>query len=349
MTTRDNRVKLDKLSAIKVGSIIKAEEIFKQSVEPYWGQIIQVGDTIQTIGQKIEPLLKIQSNISDSVSSIAGPIGETVSRLGQTLNSVQELTAKSGSFLESAKYNFINEPVISALNFAADNIALQQKTIIGELGNIQVSNTESMQRILGLNTESLVNSAALESIQESPFLFPQATTILPEKDLNSERISKIEEEIKTLKKNRSEIIVGEITSELEDLLNNIDSSGSLAKMFAGGCSVIGQNDDSLAQSAESMTRLMEKFPFYLKKDYKSDGIKTEEAIKEILAIHLSVRYEKREEIKHPLIEQQNYFYTTFSQIRHRNQGIYKSFEEDLAKYKALVLQAEGFLYQIIKY
>jgi len=345
----DDIFKSDKLPA----PVIKAGEIFKQSVEPYWGQI-KVEDYTQTIGQKIEPLLEIQKNILDfvsltngKISTIVGPFYDTVSKLGQTLDAVQELTIKSGALFEKANYNFINEPVISALNFATDNIALQQKTIIGELGDISKFSSESVQKISELTKGSLINNIALESIQESPFLFPQTTAILPEKDLNTERISTLEKEIKILKKGKTKTIVSEITSELEGLLNNIDKSDSLVKMFRGACAVIGQNDDSLAQSAESMTRLMENFPSYLKKDDKFNGSK-KRTIPEILAILLSIEYKNIKDIKHPLIEQQHYFYTTFSQIRHRNKEIYKSFEEDPAKYKALVLQAEGFLYQIIK-
>jgi len=170
---------------------------------------------------------------------------------------------------------------------------------------------------------------------------------LPEKDLNLERISKLEEEVEILKKNKEKTSVIEITKELEALLDNIDKSGTLVKMFKGGCAVIGKNDDSLAQSAESMTRLIEKFPSYLKKDDNLKGSK-QKVTEQILAIHLSLKYKNIEDIKHPLIDQQHYLYETFSQIRHRNKEIYQSFEKDPAKYKALVLQAEAFLYLTLK-
>lgn len=344
--------------------IIRAQEIFKGSIEPHWNQIQQFGIDVQTIGQKIEPLLKIQQNISDSVSLINSKISENtifdpckaslvsgaVSKLGQTLDTVQALTLKSGMLFGEANYNFIKEPVASALSFVTDNIALQQKSLIAELENIPRFNIESAQRLSGLaNGFFGINSIALESIQESPFLFSKVATLLPEeKDINAERISRLEEEVKTLKKSEAEIILSEVTKELETILGDIDKSGFLVKKFKGARAVIGQNDDSLAQSAESMTRLMEKFPFYLNKNYKLKE-KKENNIKAILVTHLGVKYKNTADIRHPLIEQQHYFYETFSQIRHGNEKIYDSFEKDPAKYKALVLQAEGFLYQIIKY
>jgi len=344
--------------------IIRAQEIFKSSIEPHWNQIPQFGADIQTMAQKIEPLLKIQKNISDSVSLINGGIpgriifdpykaslvSGAVLKLGQTLDTVQELTLKSGMLFKEANYNFIKNPVASALNFVTDNIALQQKSFITGLENIPKFNIESVQRLSGLASGSFgINSIALESIQESPFLFSKPVAFLPEiKDINAERISQLEEEVKTLKKGDTKIILSEVTKELEIILGDIDKSGSLLKKFKGACAVIGQNDDSLAQSAESMTRLMENFPFCLNKNHKLKT-KTKNNIKEILANHLGVKYKNITDIKHPLIEQQYYFYDTFSQIRHGNENIYDSFEKDPAKYKALVLQAEGFLYQIIKY
>jgi len=364
LSNRSSRFLTDEFLKQQTEPIIRAQEIFKNSIEPQWNQIKLVGADIQTIGQKIEPLLRIQQNISDSVSIINSRFPESIIfdpekislisgaaiRVGETLDVLQGLTLKSGLLSEKAKYNFIENPVASSLNFVTDDIAIQQKSIMYGLENLSAVDIKSAGRLADLANGSFgLSGIALESIQESPFLFSQPTTLLPEiRDVTSERISKLEEEIKALKREEVKIVSSEITKELESILRKIDGSGHLIKKFKGARAVIGQNDDSLAQSAESMTRLIEDFPLYLNKNYRLKGEKENDR-KEILAIYLGIKYTKISDINHPLINMQHYFYDAFSQIRHGNKIIYDSFEKDPAKYQALVHQAEGFLYQVIKY
>jgi hypothetical protein len=68
----------------------------------------------------------------------------------------------------------------------------------------------------------------------------------------------------------------------------------------------------------------------------------------MLTLYLKIEYSDIVDIKNNLIDQQHYYYETFSQIRHRNKEIYKKYKEDPFLYKALLLQAEGFIYHLLK-
>jgi hypothetical protein len=343
--------------------ITRARDEFKASVEPYLGTIQKLSDSAITIGQKIEPLLKIQQQLTDSAFSINAVmqkiptidstrlsyLSEGAIQAGKSLQTIQDLTLKSSSLFREVNYDLLINPISSALSIAVDNVALQQKTILGDLDSIAKIGTIVSPRFNKWNNTLLeISDVALETLRESPYLFPdlKTTTIPVFKDPTTERIERLEDEVKDLKDKQEKDSIIKIDSEVEKLLSKIDDS--LSKMFKGAYAVINQNDDSLAQSAESMTRLLEKLPFCLVKNFESQENTKEKTIKEILAIHLSIKYDSVNNINHPLIDQQHYFYKTFSQIRHRNDKIYKEFEKDPARYKALLLQVEGFLYQLIK-
>lgn len=337
--------------------ITRAGEEFRTLVEPHLGTIQRMSDSILTIGQKIEPLLKIQEQIAHSTSLINSMvqkiptmdsarlsyISDGAIQAERSLKAIQDFTLKSSSLFNEANYDLLVNPISSTLSIAADNVALQQKTILGDLDSIAKIGTITSPRFNGWDSTSLkISDLALGTLEQSPYLFPnslRATTIPSFKDPTTERIEKLEDEIKNLKEKKEKDIIVEINHEVENLLSAIDSS--LAKMFRGAYAVVNQNDDSLAQSAESMTRLLENLPAHLVKNLESQEKTKEGVIREVLAVHLS------SDINHPLITQQHYFYETFSKIRHRN-SIYKDFENDPARYKALLLQVEGFLYQLIK-
>ncbi|MBS3904204.1 MAG: hypothetical protein KGZ39_02635 [Simkania sp.] len=346
-----------------VEPILRAREEFRVSVEPYLGTFQRMSDSAITIGHKIEPLLRIQEQITDSASLISSVvqkiptidsdrlayISDGAIQAGKSLRAIQDLTLRSSSLFSEANYDLLVNPISSALSIAVDNVALHQKTILGDLDSIAKMGTITSHKFNEWDSISLkISDVALGALEQSPYLFPdylRATTIPVFKDPTTERIEKLEDEVKSLREKKEKDIIVEINHEVEKLLLSIDSF--LPKMFKGAYAVVNQNDDSLAQSAESMTRLLENLPAHLVKNFKSQQKTKEAVIKETLAVHLSLEYTSVDDINHPLISQQHYFYETFSQIRHRN-SIYKDFENDPARYKALLLQVEGFLYQLIK-
>lgn len=343
--------------------ITRAKEVFQTSVEPYLGTMRDMSASMITIGQKIEPLLRIQQQLTDSAFSINSVvqkiptidttqfsyISEGALQAGRSLQAIQDLTLKSSSLFREANYDLLINPISSALSIAVDNVALQQRTILGDLDSITRLGSIVSPKFNQWDSASLrITDVALGALKESPYLFPdtRAISIPIFRDPTTERIEKLEGEVQNLKEKKERSIILEVNHEVEGLLSEMDSS--LLKMFKGAYAVINQNDDSLAQSAESMTRLLEKLPFHLLKNFESKEKVKERIIKEILATHLSLKYDSLDDINHPLIAQQHYFYETFSQIRHRNDGVYIEFEKDPARYKALLLQVEGFLYQLIK-
>lgn len=345
------------------GDIIKAQRVFKISVEPYLGTIKNISDSMITIGQRIEPLLKIQRQLTDSAYSISSVvqkiptinltqlsyISQGAIQAGKSLEAIQDLTLKSNSLFKEANYDLLVNPISSALNIAVDNVALQQKTILVDLDSITRLGSIASPKFNEWGSASLkINDVALGALKESPYLFPdiRTTPVSILKDPATERIEKLEDEVRSIKNKKERNIIIEINHEVEELLSKID--GSLVKMFKGAYAVVNQNDDSLAQSAESMTRLLENLPSFLVKNFKPQDRTKEGAIKEMLAVHLLIKYDSVNDINHPLVTQQHYFYETFSQIRHRNNKVYTEFEKDPARYKALILQVEGFLYQLIK-
>lgn len=346
-----------------IENITKAQEVFNVSVKPYLGTMQKVSDSVFTISQKIEPLLKIQQQLTAPASSISAVmqkiptidpakfsfLSDGAMQIGQNLQKIQGLAIKSSSLFKEANYDLLANPISSTLSIAVDNVALEQQTILKDLDLITKTGVIVSPDINKWDNTSLkINDVALGILEESPLLFPNlnSATIPIFKDPTTERIEKLENKVQSLKDTKDKSIITEISNEVKELLSKIDDS--LLRMFNGAYAVINQNDDSLAQSAESMTRLLETLPFRLVKDFKSKEKIKEKIIKERLAIYLSLQYNSVDDINHPLINQQHYFYETFSQIRHRNKKIYKEFEKDFSRYKALLLQVEGFLYQLIK-
>ncbi len=359
----NNKIKYSNTFSHLAEDLIRSQKIFKTSVEPYLSTIQNMSNSVVTIGQKIEPLLKIQQQLTDSTYSINSIIQKTPTidfnqfsyisektiQTKTSLEMIQDFALKSNSLFNATNYDFLINPISSTLNIAVDNVALQQKNILKDLDSIVKIGTIVSPKFNEWDSTSLkINNIALNALRESPYLFPspRITTIPFSRDPTTERIEKLENEVKYLKNKKEKNIIIEINYEVEKLL--LEIHGPLSKMFKGAYEVIDQNDDSLAQSAESMTRLLENLPFHLVKEFKPKEKIKEKIIKEILAKHLSLESNSLDEINHPLITQQHQFYETFSQIRHRNNKIYSEFEKDPARYKALLIQVEGFLYQLIK-
>ncbi len=310
--------------------------------------------TFENIDEKLLPIYKNQEKINqliitgsesgilldDNLEDISTFTGALSTSIGQ----ISSMSFDANLLSTPLSYDFINNPLISGVNIAADNILSLQNDFINNF-NISTPATFNMNETLDYidvwKPEVKFNNLALDTLQNS-YVFP---TIKDKEGENSEKIKLLEEEIEKIKNSENKIIEEVVSEKLEILLNTLDND--LFKMYRGAIAVIiNPNDDSLAQSAESMTRLLEKISYILSPKYILKN-KKEDDIKEMLAIYLKITYVNVSDIHNYIIDQQHYFYETFSQIRHRNKDIYKKYNDDPLLYKSLLLQAQGFLYHLI--
>lgn len=315
-----------------------------------------------TIQQRIEPLFEAQKMISKSLQGFTHNINKStlavnngLHLINQSIAGVEESLVKLTDFAGNAGIlsseltnDFISQPLSASASLFADNISLKQESILGLINSpkasTQLGNATAISGIL--KAEPLAMSGlAIDTLKESSFLFP-GMPIVKETEENK-RITKLEEDVEKLRRDKKERTENQFTKDVEMLLKKIDIE--LFQMFKGAYDVVGQTDDSLGQSAESMTRLLEKLPHKLSPKFQPKSPNKKESIREILADYLNINYENIKNIYHPLIDPQCSFYETFSQIRHRNVEIYSIYKKDPAQYKALLIQTEAFLYQVLSF
>ena len=162
------------------------------------------------------------------------------------------------------------------------------------------------------------------------------------------KVNDLEEMFADLKKEQNKKQSNNINDEIYKLLLSLDDRRS--KMFKGAFDVIDQNDDFLGQSAESMTSLIRELPRVLGKDFVCSlaAKKEPDMNRERLAHHLGIDTCDVKSDKYVLIGKHQDFYTVFSSIRHRNIEVYTKFENDQYLYEALLLQAQAWIYQVVK-
>lgn len=311
-----------------------------------------------TFADKLTPIIKAQENINQTILKITesnsimmksalDPIKSFASNLGSAVGNLKNLSITGDYLIKPISYNFVSEPISSSLNIAAENIASIQsglmKTI--SLPKVDTFNLGGALDFTKLRTPDLsLSNISLGTMQESVFFRPAVFIPPTKEDENARRIKVLEDEINKIKKSEEKVVLSQITENLEALLKELDPA--LAKIFKGAVAVIlNPNDDSIAQSAESMTRLLEILPTLLAPSFTAKNKKTDR--KEMLAIYLGIEYTDISKVSHTFIERQHEYYEVFSQIRHRNKGVYHTYTGDYSLYKALLIQAEGFIYQLI--
>jgi phage shock protein A len=102
---------------------------------------------------------------------------------------------------------------------------------------------------------------SLDTLQSSATLFPdRKEQKLEELD---DKVTVLEIKIKTLTQEKNSLIFSDITKEVSDELEKIDSE--LAKCFRGAIRTLEEDrsEDLVAQVAESLTRVVENLPFKL--------------------------------------------------------------------------------------
>ena len=333
----------------------KMDDIKKTLVIPaLYGRKLHT-DSIITLGQKIEPLLKVQESIAGSISALTDyakigmisnkeleSITENVASVSDSLSSLNKIAATSGAIYSKLGDPLVANPVTSLLEISGQSIALHQGAIAGALKGISSGIRQSINPSLLRASESLaLNKLAIDSLRESQVLFPSVVSV-SEESKEEKRIMKLEEEIEKIKAEKREKIETKFTEKIKKLLKGIDRE--LYERFSGSHDVIGQNDDWIAHSAESMTRLIESLPQFLSPKHIPTSKKKEDIAKELLTVYLK---KKPDILKKYLVGQQHYFYTIFSEIRHRNPKIYPFYKKDPVLYNALLLKSECFLYELL--
>ena len=188
-------------------------------------------------------------------------------------------------------------------------------------------------------------------LQTSPMFFRTEDSVKDEESREiKNKIQELDEQIKEIKDRKLRLIISDYTKEVKEWLEGIEDS--LARIFQGAIDVLddGVSQDAVAQSAESMTRLLERLPEPLAK--KVGVTLTESEIKrknwEALALYVGVPVSFNEGSLHHVVKMQHVFYSTFCEIRHRNVEVFTMYQNDLPLYRALLLQVEAFLYTLMK-
>lgn len=363
---------------IEPSSVYDVTGISSTFYEP--GEHVTLTDRFTPIFRNQEAINRIMLGASESgllTKNNANSILDFTAVLNTSVNQLSNMGLESGILVNPPSYDFINNPLVSGITIATDNISSLQNGFLHSFGvdSNQAIEVNKNSNVFDLRTSTSLsvpqdyyslpisfdksldftgtsmpglklNNTALDILQGSSAFSEASYLHLGKDDETAQKIASLEEDVRKIKESNSKIIISQVSEKVESLLSTLDDD--MAKMFRGAIGVINNpNDDSIAQSAESMTRLLEKLPSMLTPKFKSKGGKRENDIREMLAIHLNIKYKDIGDVKNVLIDMQHHYYVTLSQIRHRNVEIYKKYEDDPFLYKSLLIQIEGFLYQLL--
>lgn len=309
---------------------------------------------------KIEPLIDFQSTLIDSASKLTNvsiptietfnkiddvirPISESIQSLGFSLSGISNIALKNDQLLKPPIYDFAVNPMISALNAAADTIKISQNRLAEILPSIELFNTskifESTQQINQINS---LRTIAVDTLLKSPVYLPITQEEEKIRRMDS-KISAIEEKIDKLNDKNRTLAVSEISENIVDLLQSLDPE--IAKRFKGAIATLSsESEDLVAQVAESLTRIIEDLPYIISGKEKKATKDRKNEISLILAKYLGVP--ENEISSNHLIIQQHSYYSTLSTIRHRNAD-YQTYEKDRFRFKALVIGIESYIYILL--
>lgn len=329
-------------------------------------ELVRIDETInsvvipETFHLKIEPLIKIQTDLMDystklsqfyepakesieQVGTLFSPVVESVRVLGTSLAEISRTALATGELLKVPTYDFLNSPITSALNASVDAIKIGQERIISIMpDNKRIADLLDISISSQVSQINALNSIALDSLQSSPVLFPIPKT--DEKISNlDEKMQSLESKIIHLENKNNDFSLTDITANIIKILENLDDE--IADCFKGAMRTINndKNEDLVGQVSESLTRVVERLPLVLARvdlSVKKDRDTTQALLKYL--DKLPDQYEKDS-----LMLQQKSFRSLFGILRHRNAKQYRIYKKDIFRFKSLVISFESFVYTLI--
>lgn len=320
-----------------------------------------------TLQTRIEPLLTAQAGLATSVSgfnfnkavlngsfwcentmlfSAANPIHS----LGSGLSMVSKIATDSNLLLKVPSYDYIREPILSMLGSAVDTIKVNQNQILSFIPNTKPSVNYATTPYLAhnINQISSLGNIALGYLESSPSIFYSGIKSNDsEIDTYKKKIVNLELRVEKIENENRRTKLTDITNDVSNRLEIINPD--LSKCFRGAMATLiaDQSEDLVGQVAESLTRVIEELPFLLsnKKEFQSKN--KEGKIREALENYLGLKQGKGY-TNHIFLQQQGY-YTVLSDIRHRNEDVYRFYNNDKNLFKAIVIQIEAYIYMLITF
>ncbi len=270
-------------------------------------------------------------------SATVAQLGNAVDLIGNNIESVNSLATTSGLLGKSPTYDLVGSPTVATLNIATDNLSTAQGYTHSAFAKLENDSLIVSSLALHSNRITTLNDAALNT---AIFDIPVSPAIDERVEKVEKKMLEINEKLTEIKIQKRETDINDTEEEIAALLNGLEKR--LGEKFRGAIQVINQkNDDYIAQSAASLSGVLEKMLPSLGID-EQQGNK-QACIKKGLAKYLGVPE------NHYLVQQQPAFFDTLGGIRHDNPEVYKLYSEDESRYKALVLQIEGYIYTLLTY
>lgn len=318
-----------------------------------------------TLQTKLEPLFSAQSALSASISALdfglsastkasisaintsLSPVLESARSLSDTLANIGKLTIDTQLLATKPSYDFLNNPLCATLSTTMDSIKIGQdrlNTSLLSIGDTSISSYFS--RPNQITNIGILGNMSLGALQSSVIISPVVTDKERINKLDNKVIS-LEEKVKILSAEKDTLSLTDITKQVAQELEKVDSE--LAKCFKGAMRTLieDQNEDLVAQVAESLTRVVEKLPLRLVNESILIADEKDARIVEALSRYLNLQENNKSE--NCLVSQQKAFYSTLGSIRHRNPNIYKIYNNDRNRFRALVTEVETFVYILLTY
>ncbi len=307
---------------------------------------------------KLSPIIKQQSVLLDNfihtdhsivfehqatvpeIGNLLAPIGNAVTLINGNLEKVGAFASNVGLYSQKSSYDLVNKPLLSTLNIASDAISTNQMFASTALSNVYHQPRITQSAISHIGRLTTLSDVALDMYQ-SPVPSIKIEKTDEKIDNVSREVKRLANEIEAIKNKKRENDLSEIKSEIVNHLGKIDKE--MEDKFKGAINAIeSENEDYVAQSAESLTRLIEMLPYHLGAKVEQ-GMKKEVQITKGLAKYLNVPED------HYLALQQQSFYAVLGGIRHGNKEIYPIYNKNKPRYKALVMQIEAYIYTLLTY
>lgn len=325
----------------KATDVIKVTDTLRSKIYPLIGVQTALINSASNLAQIYEPIKKSMTQISTLIS----PVVKSVQSLGTSLAEISRTALATGELLKAPTYDFLNNPMASALNTSIDAIKIGQEKIMsiipdnkGIIGLLNIGISNQVSQINALN------NIAIDSLQSSPMLYPVVSK--PDERISelSEKIQTLESKIVHLSEKNKNLFLTDITLNITTILKDLDDD--ISACFKGAITTLleDKSEDMVGQVAESLTRVIERLPFRLSNKLVPPKVNKDDIYHAIS----SLRSKSKEVIEH-LVEQQHYFYSTLGSIRHRNKRIYNLYNSDHSRFKALAIQAEAFIYILLTF
>lgn len=276
--------------------------------------------------------------VSAGSSATLSQLGNAVDLVGNNIESMSTIATTSGVLGIAPDYNLTGVPDVAGISIASDNVMTAQGYIQSGITKLTSDPAIATETFLHSDRIATLNDTALNT---AIFELPIAPTMDDRLNKIEKKFDEIKDEITELKIKKRQSDIDEAEEEISSRLEKINPQ--LKSKFIGAVQSLNtKNEDYIAQSAESLTRIIEKLPFELGAEVDKDLGKKDQITKALVE-YLGV------EENHYLVTQQSTFYSTLSSIRHGNEDIYPYYVENPSKYKALVLQVESYIYTILTF